>query len=139
MAKKKTRRNFSVEERGDLWRRWRKGESLSDIARALQRQPGTIHTYLGEAKAQIEELKKLLATALAANERLAAELKKNSSNSSLPPSSDGPGAVSRGVRESKKPKSERKRGGQKGHRGAHRQLLPLEQVDAFVDLFPSAS
>lgn len=93
---------------------------------------------LGETKAQIEELKKQLATALATIERLAAELKKNSSNSSLPPSSDGPGAVSRGVRESKKPKSERKRGGQKGHRGAHRQLLPPEQVDELVDLFPEA-
>jgi len=91
---------------------------------------------LGEAKAQIEELKKQLVTALATIERLAAELRKNSSNSSLPPSSDGPGAVSRGVREPKKPKSKRKRGGQKGHRGAHRELLPLKQVDAFVDLYP---
>ncbi len=99
---------------------------------------GDAMTQLGEAKAQIEQLGQQLATAQAANERLSAEGKRNSSNSSLPPSSDGPGAASRGVRETKKPKSKRKRGGQKGHKGAHRQLLSPEQVDEFVDVHSEA-
>lgn len=59
-------------------------------------------------------------------------LGRNSNNSNLPPSSDKPG---KGSGASKKGK--RRRGGQKGHRGSHRALLPPEQMDEFVDLFPS--
>ena len=61
---------------------------------------------LGDAKARIEHLEAQQATLQAAMEKLRAELSKNSSNSNLPPSSDGPGAASRGMRRSKKPKSE---------------------------------
>ncbi|NVB43796.1 hypothetical protein G6O69_38725 [Pseudenhygromyxa sp. WMMC2535] len=67
-------------------------------------------------------------------EQLLEKLGQNSSNSHLPPSSDGPGA---GKNERKpKSKGKRKRGGQKGHRGAHRELLPPERVDEVIDLFP---
>jgi len=64
---------------------------------------------------------------------LTEKLGRSSRNSHLPPSSDPPGA-----RKPSKPKrkSKRKRGGQKGHRGSHRELLPPEQVDKVVDLFP---
>ena len=93
---------------------------------------------LAECEAQIAELKEQLATALQAIATLTQQQKRNSTNSHLPPSSDGPGATARGVRKSKKKKSKRKRGGQKGRRGAHRQLLPVEQVHEFVDLFPAA-
>jgi len=30
----------------ELWERWRDGESISDIARALQKPPGSIHGML---------------------------------------------------------------------------------------------
>ena len=30
----------------ELWERWRAGESISDIARALQKAPGSIHGML---------------------------------------------------------------------------------------------
>ena len=40
------RRGFSAGERRELWDRWKTGESVSDIARALHRQPGTIHGAL---------------------------------------------------------------------------------------------
>ena len=93
---------------------------------------------LGEAKARIEQLEAQQATLLAAMQKLREELSKNSSNSNLPPSSDGPGAASRGMRRSKKPKSGRKRGGQKGRKGSHRQLLPPEDVDDFIDVYPEA-
>lgn len=64
-------------------------------------------------------------------------LNRNSKNSHLPPSSDGPGSGSREARAARnKRKAERKRGAQKGHRGSHRELLPADRVDIFVDLFP---
>ena len=41
MARK--RREYSAGERRELWERWRRGESVSEIGRALDRAPGTIH------------------------------------------------------------------------------------------------
>ena len=59
---------------------------------------------------------------------LVARLGQTSANSSRPPSSDPPRVL---------PKRRaapwgRKRGGQSGHRGAFRALLPIEQVDETV-------
>src|SRR5215208_783157 len=59
---------------------------------------------------------------------------QNSSNSSKPPSSDPPSYKSSPRRE---PKG-RKRGGQPGHQGSARRLLPAEEVDHLIDLRPSA-
>jgi len=67
-------------------------------------------------------------------EELARELSKNSSNSHKPPSSDGLGSGRSHRR--KKRRSGRKRGGQPGHKGHHRALLPPEQVNQIKDLFP---
>ena len=61
------------------------------------------------------------------------QLGQNSSNSSKPPSTDRPGT--RPPRKSKN-KHKRKRGGQPGHRGSHRILLPPDQVDGVVDHYP---
>ena len=63
------------------------------------------------------------------------KLGRNSGNSSLPPSSDPPG--SRGGGKSKPAKGKRRRGGQAGHRGSHRSLLPADRVDDIVDFFPA--
>jgi transposase len=63
---------------------------------------------------------------------LEARLGQNSANSSRPPSSDPPQAPPR----PKGPRSGRKRGGQPGHRGAYRALLPIEQVDEVVMVLP---
>jgi transposase len=62
-------------------------------------------------------------------------LRRNSSNSHLPPSSDAPDER-RKRNEKKKSKSGRKRGGQRGHEGTNRDLLPPEKVNEFIDLFP---
>jgi transposase len=74
-----------------------------------------------------------------ANERLEARvaelerrLSRNSRNSSLPPSQDPPSAPPRPKRSA----SGRKRGGQPGHEGRHRRLLPPEQVDEIVEHWP---
>jgi transposase len=74
-----------------------------------------------------------------ANERLEARvaelerrLNRSSRNSSLPPSQDLPSAPPRPGGKG----SGRKRGGQPGHEGRHRRLLPPEQVDEIVEHWP---
>ena len=39
----RARRTYSAQERRELWGRWKRGESVSEIGRALERAPGTIH------------------------------------------------------------------------------------------------
>jgi transposase len=64
-------------------------------------------------------------------EKKIASLSSNSTNSSKPPSSDGPR-----VTKPKKRKSSRSRGGQPGRRGHKRELLPVEEMDKVVDHYP---
>ncbi len=40
------RREYSAVERRELWDRWKRGESISEIGRALDRAPGTIHSTI---------------------------------------------------------------------------------------------
>src|SRR5689334_6877844 len=63
---------------------------------------------------------------------LEAQLGQNSSNSSRPPSTDPPQVPPW----PKAPPTGRKRGGQPGHRGTYRALLPVEQVDEVVTVTP---
>jgi transposase len=74
-----------------------------------------------------------------ANQRLEARvaelerrLNRSSRNSSLPPSQDPPSAPPR----PRGKRSGRGRGGQPGHEGRHRRLLPPEQVDEVVEYWP---
>jgi transposase len=64
---------------------------------------------------------------------LEVRLSQNSANSSRPPSSDPPQAP----RKRPMVPSGRRRGGQPGHRGACRALLPVEQADAVVTVVPA--
>jgi len=98
----------------------------TDDRRELKARVEFLETTLAERDAKIAVLTKQV-------ELLTELVNRNSKNSHLPPSSDGPGAGGAGGR---RPKSGRKRGGQKGHRGSYRELLPVEQVDTVVDLFP---
>ena len=75
----------------------------------------------------LERIKKLEALLMAATLRIAeleAQLGQNSGNSSKPPSSDMP----RKRRTPKEP-SQRKAGGQPGHKGTTRELLPVSEVE----------
>jgi transposase len=63
---------------------------------------------------------------------LEARLGQTSANSSRPPSSDPPQTPAR----PKAPPTGRKRGGQPGHRGVHRALLPVERVDEVIVVVP---
>jgi transposase len=93
-----------------------------------------------ELKARVAALEGQLQAALKALEEarqriadLERQLKQDSSNSDKPPSSDPPHRPPR-----KKPgKGKRKPGGQPGHEGKTRPLLPPEQVDDIQDHKPS--
>jgi transposase len=88
---------------------------------------------IAEQDAKLAEQAARIAELTAQVAKLTELLGRNSRNSHLPPSSDGPGAATKGKLHGK---FGRKRGGQKGHRGNHRSLLPPELVNTFVDLFP---
>src|SRR5213594_1142019 len=59
-------------------------------------------------------------------------LNRNSRNSSLPPSQDPPSTPPRPP----KPASGRRPGGQPGHAGRNRPLLPLARVDELIEHWP---
>jgi transposase len=88
---------------------------------------------------RVDELVEANRRLVEANERLEARvgelerrLKRSSRNSSLPPSQDPPSAPKRPGRQG----SGRKRGGQFGHEGRYRRLLPAEHVDELVEHWP---
>jgi len=81
---------------------------------------------------QLEEQAKRIADL----ERQLALKQQNSTLTSKPPSSDGLAGQQR--QRGRRVKSRRKPGGQPGHRGHHRELVPVERVDVVVDLAPDA-
>jgi len=85
--------------------------------------PEIIVEILLKLSARIEEL-----------ERKVAQLTKDSSNSSKPPSTDGPTAKPK----PKRRRSSRKRrpGAQPGHKGHNRESIPAEDVDLLHDVVP---
>ena len=89
-----------------------------------------VETLTGQLKQATEQVEEL-ATRV---EELTRELSKNSSNSHKPPSSDTLGKR-RSFRKAKKPTG-KKRGGQPRHKGHSRAMLPADQIDAVVDIFP---
>jgi transposase len=87
---------------------------------------------IAELEAEVATLKAALAKALARIAELEERVRSNSTNSSKPPSSDPP-SMKRAI---PKPKG-RKPGGQPGHSGHQRKLLPLEEISALVELKPA--
>lgn len=70
--------------------------------------------------------------------RKIAQLVKNSTNSSKPPSSDNPQDKNQHPKtHNKNNKKKRKPGGQPGHRGNNRELIPVEQVDDLIHYYPT--
>jgi transposase len=107
--------------------------ALMFLLQQNQRLENRCYTYELEVqrlKAQLEGLKKLELEVAELRERLG----QNSQNSSKPPSSDPP-SVSR---QNNRQPSGHKRGGQLGHQGRARKLLPVEEVDTVIELRPTA-
>lgn len=94
-------------------------------------------------KALLDENTRLRAESTAKDAQIAAlmervalleeRLSQNSQNSSKPPSQDPPTN-----KRPPKPPTGRKRGGQPGHTGSTREMLPLERVDTVVDVKPES-
>ena len=89
---------------------------------------------VAEQAALIEALQARIAEQAAVIEELERRVNRNSSNSSLPPSSDQPltrAERRRRAREKLKQMSnqQRKPGGQPGHEGKHRAMTQAERVD----------
>ena len=82
---------------------------------------------IAELKNRLDELTKLVLS-------LKEQLDRNSSNSGKPPSSDSP---SQRAERQGKGATGGKRGGQQGHKGSKRALVPPEQVTETKPLFPS--
>ena len=99
---------------------------LAERERQIHRQADQI----AEQQKQIADAEKQIADL----ERQLALRKQNSTNSSKPPSSDGLAGEPR--QRCRRKKSRRKAGGQPGHRGTHRPLLPLSQVNVIQAVLP---
>src|SRR5208282_3755201 len=84
-------------------------------------------------RAAFEEAQRQIAQLQAELRELRAQLGRNSSNSSTPPSANPPGAPKPVV----KTPSGRKPGGQRGHPGHHRHRLPPERVRNVVPYVPT--
>src|SRR6516165_1145076 len=103
----------------------------------LQRQVEQQQREIEKLRKQVAERDQRLAHAekqIADLERQLALRKRNSTNSSKPPSSDGLAGEQRP--RGRKHKSRRKPGGQPGHPGHHRPLVPLAEVSAIEVVLP---
>jgi hypothetical protein len=98
-------------------------ESLRQQLTERDRQRAEAEKEIAEAEKQIADLERKLGLR-----------RQNSTISSKPPSSDGLAGEQR-QRGSKRKKGRRKAGGQPGHRGLWRGLVPAERVDEVVELF----
>ncbi len=103
----------------------------------LRRKVAEREKQIADAEKQIVDAEKRIADAekqIADLERQLALRKQNSTNSSKPPSSDGLAGEPR--ERGRRKTSRRKAGGQPGHRGAHRPLVPAEKVDEVRPVLP---
>jgi transposase len=91
-----------------------------------------LQRWLDEALARIADLEAKYADALRQIEELRSQLGRNSRNSSIPPSQDPPNAPVR----PQKAATGRHPGGQEGHKGKKRDLVPLDKVQRILPVVP---
>ena len=91
-----------------------------------------VQLYIQGLEEQIVLLRGQVAALQTQVEQLQTQLRQNSQNSSRPPSSDPPSAPAR----PKKEASGRKRGGQPGHPGHRRELVPESELSAIEVHWP---
>jgi transposase len=95
--------------------------------------PGTECPECARLRRELDAALARIAVLEAQVRELLAQLRRNSSNSSTPPSADPPGAPKPVV----KTPTGRKPGGQPGHSGHHRLRLPPERVHTIVPYVPT--
>lgn len=108
----------------------RENEQLLRENEELRRKVAEREKQIGEREKQIADAEKQIADL----ERQLALRKRNSTNSSKPPSSDGLAGEQRS--RGRRHKSKRKPGGQPGHPGHHRGLVPTPEVSAIEVVLP---
>lgn len=99
-----------------------------------ERIPPEAQAYIRALEARLTAFEALEARLQVLQEQvrtLEEQLKQHSRNSSRPPSSDPPQS-----QPSKRSRSKRRRGGQPGHRGQTRTLIPVEDVNQVVPIKP---
>src|SRR3954454_17467385 len=96
--------------------------------------PGTECPECARLRRELDAASARIAVLEAQVRELLAQLRRNSSNSSTPPSADPPGAPKPVV----KTPTGRRPGGQPGHPGHHRHRLPPERVKLVVPYLPTA-
>ena len=109
----------------------RDGEDLRRENERLLREIERLREQVAERDHQITEKEQQIADL----ERQLAASKKNSTNSSKPPSSDGLAGKQRP--RGRQRKSKRKPGGQPGHPGRHRELVPPDRVNELQMVLPA--
>jgi transposase len=96
-----------------------------------EQTPPEVRAYIVALEARVTALESMVQALQEQNRALQEQLNQTSRNSSRPPSSD-PLSSPR----PKHPRSQRRRGGQPGHPGQTRTLIPVEDVDQIVPLKP---
>src|SRR6266487_1844886 len=100
-------------------------ETLAALPRDIwERTPPEAQAYIGTLEVRVATLEDMVRT-------LQEQLNQSSRNSSRPPSSDPPQS-----QRPTRPRGQRRRGGQPGHPGQTRTLVPVEDVDEVVVLKP---
>lgn len=126
---------------------WRERAERAETERArLQREIERLQREVTERDQQLAERTKQIADAqqdiadakkqIADLEHQLALRQQNSTTTSKPPSSDG--LAGRPRERGRRTKSRRKPGGQPGHPGHSRPLIPVEHVHTIVDVIPDA-
>jgi transposase len=103
-----------------------------DVEERLKQEVERLRRELAERERQIAEQAKRIADL----ERQLALRQQNSTTTSKPPSSDG--LAGRQRERGRRTKSRRKPGGQPGHPGHSRSLVPTERANETIDLIPEA-
>src|SRR3972149_1922723 len=98
------------------------------------RTPPAVQAVVLALWQQVQALQAQVAALQAEVTQLREQVGRNPQNSPQPPSADAPSPPPR----PKRPPSGRKPGGQPGHMGHGRKLIPVEQVQHVIDLKPTA-